>query len=234
VFGDTGGQRTMALVGDSHALEWFPAFDRAARASGTKLYFFAKLQCPFTDARVSGPKGPNPSCDAWRSAVTERLAKVPELDTVVMARSFKYRDELLDGRGKELAPSRVVSAWAAGTRRTLDDLTALAPKVILLKGTPDAPEDVPTCLSRSDQAADCAFDRDTGVAADAPLLAGERKAMQGRSGVEHLDLNGIACPDDPCPVVVDDGVVVYGDSNHLTMSFSRLVWRLVAERLKDA
>ena len=42
--------RTVALVGDSHATQWFPAFDRLGKEQGWKVVTFTKSSCPFTTA----------------------------------------------------------------------------------------------------------------------------------------------------------------------------------------
>ena len=53
VYGDPAGAFTVALVGDSHAGQWFPAFEALAAQRGWRLLPFVKLSCPFIDMPVS-------------------------------------------------------------------------------------------------------------------------------------------------------------------------------------
>ena len=46
IFGDTRAARSIALLGDSHAAQWFPALDIWAKSRGYKLYTFTKSSCP--------------------------------------------------------------------------------------------------------------------------------------------------------------------------------------------
>jgi len=44
--GDPEGDRTVVLIGDSHARQWIPALDRIAAASGLKAYYLVREGCP--------------------------------------------------------------------------------------------------------------------------------------------------------------------------------------------
>ena len=46
IFGDTSATKAIALFGDSHAAQWFPALNIWAKQSGFKLYTFTKSSCP--------------------------------------------------------------------------------------------------------------------------------------------------------------------------------------------
>jgi hypothetical protein len=46
VYGSPAPQRTVMLLGDSHALQWFPALDRAARTRRWRLVSLTKTTCP--------------------------------------------------------------------------------------------------------------------------------------------------------------------------------------------
>ena len=42
------GRRTLVLVGDSHAAQWFPALERLAEREHFRLVSWTKSGCPFT------------------------------------------------------------------------------------------------------------------------------------------------------------------------------------------
>ncbi len=43
---------TVALVGDSHAAQWFPALQRIAKHEDWRIQTFVKVSCPLIDMRV--------------------------------------------------------------------------------------------------------------------------------------------------------------------------------------
>ena len=47
VYGDRKGKITVALVGDSHAAQWFPALADVARRHHWRIVTFTKVACPF-------------------------------------------------------------------------------------------------------------------------------------------------------------------------------------------
>ena len=72
-YGAPGGSRTIALVGDSKALQWLPALDTWASQHGVVLVTFVKSSCPFADTLVDVSGEPYPSCRDWNAAVLQRL-----------------------------------------------------------------------------------------------------------------------------------------------------------------
>ena len=77
-YGDPNGALTVALVGDSHASNWFPALEALATQRGWRLVPFTKHSCVFVDMRIWSPhlKREYTECAAWRENVVERLAEV--------------------------------------------------------------------------------------------------------------------------------------------------------------
>ena len=52
VYGVTTSKKIVALVGDSHAGQLFPAVERIAKAQGWRLEVFVKVSCAFIDMKV--------------------------------------------------------------------------------------------------------------------------------------------------------------------------------------
>ena len=78
-FGARGGGRTVVLVGDSKALQWFTPLRRIARHSGWRLVAIAKVGCPFADVvrPVDGVR--NRTCERWgRRALREIVRLRPD------------------------------------------------------------------------------------------------------------------------------------------------------------
>jgi peptidoglycan/LPS O-acetylase OafA/YrhL len=223
-YGDPQGTKVVALVGDSHAAMWLPALDKVAKAKHWQVRMWAKSACPMTEVGIylASYKAAYDACTAWRTDVLRRLAEIPHLDLVVVARSKGYVSGLvLDGTGSVVSDSALPAAWRAGTRDLLTRLTSLSRRVVLVRDTPWAFGDVPDCLSAhlSDPTS-CAFPRADRQHLDDPMVTGENAAMAGMAHVRMVDPTTLVCPQDTCQVVTPTGVIVYRDGHHLTRTFA--------------
>jgi peptidoglycan/LPS O-acetylase OafA/YrhL len=208
VYGDPEGSVTVALVGDSHAAQWFPALEAIAEARHWRLVTFVKVACPFIDMPVRNLalKREYPECAEFRDRTIERVAEMrPDLTLVSMSRFAIH-----PVRPEDRSSARQGEAVA----RAIDRLPAT---VALVVDTPDAGRDVPSCLSRhTSDTRRCAIPRATAFAGE--LGAIERLAAE-RTGAALIDLTDRICRGDPCPVAVD-GMIVFRDHRHLTATFA--------------
>ncbi|OGO58286.1 MAG: hypothetical protein A2Z32_04810, partial [Chloroflexi bacterium RBG_16_69_14] len=209
VYGDKGAAFTVALVGDSHAAQWFPALERVARTRGWRILTFVKVACPFVDMRVRNIslKREYGECAAYNDATIARLREArPDITIVSMSRFAIHPVFERDA---------TVAAQAAALARMLERIPGRA---AVLVDTPDGGRDIPACLSRhvADVRA-CAIARKVAFARS--LGAIERAATQA-TGATLIDLTSRVCRAEPCPVVVD-GMIVFRDIRHLTATFSR-------------
>ena len=81
-FGDPQGATTVALVGDSKAMQWLPALEEAASTRGWRVVTYGKSSCAFSDAPAAQAGAAYPQCDAWNRAVMDALRADPP-DVVV-------------------------------------------------------------------------------------------------------------------------------------------------------
>ncbi|HMJ81180.1 MAG TPA: acyltransferase family protein, partial [Candidatus Dormibacteraeota bacterium] len=138
VFGAKHGQVTVALVGDSHASQWFPALQRIAVARGWRLIPFVKLSCRFLDLPEYNTilKREYTECEAWRPVVVRQLqALKPDLTIVAAAggmATMSTKDD--DPRVQGAAMARL--------------LKQIPSRIVILADTPVARKDVLDCLSR--------------------------------------------------------------------------------------
>jgi peptidoglycan/LPS O-acetylase OafA/YrhL len=229
-----GGTRTIALLGDSHAQQWLPALARAAKEKGWTVYHFAKPSCTMTDVPIFHvqAKGRYTACEQWRANVMDRVAQIDGLDAIVIGRWKDYKDIALQADGSRATPETISDLWAAGSSRTYPRLAEAAPRVVVMADTPRPPHDVPSCLSRTDEPAGCAFDRTATTHQDGALLAAERAAAP--KAFRTIDLTPVICPQQSCPVVSPAGLIMYRDSNHLTDGYSESLWKLMASELTKA
>ena len=206
VYGDEHGSFTVALVGDSHAEQWFPALERLATERGWRLIPLTKYSCVFLDMPVWSPylEREYTECATWRENVIGQLAEIhPDLVIVASDRWFP----VLTDRDND--PERQGAAMARLIKR-------IPGTVGILVDTPRSAFDVPACLAAHPRA----IERCTTSRADAfgwrHRLREEAAARL--SGASLIDLSAATCPSDPCPPIIGS-TLVYRDHHHLTATF---------------
>lgn len=223
VYGDPQGTTKVVLVGDSHAQQWFPAVEAAARERGVALYTWTKSACPIADVvpynlhlRTSYEK-----CGQWRDQV---MARVVELrpDVVIASQSNALAD---DGTTAE--------EWVAATQRTLDALGRGGASVVFVGDTPTVDVAIPHCLAlHGTHTGDCDFARRTQHQHEAELTAALHEALHLKKG-EVVDPLAWWCGEERCPAVVSD-TMTYRDSNHISPVFSATLAPHFSELLSGA
>jgi hypothetical protein len=209
VFGDSSGGRTVALVGDSHASQWFPALQLIATQQHWRLVTFTKLSCRFIDLPIFSRvlKREYTECETWQANVVEDLVGLrPDLTIVEAARG----------------PEMVNTADVNPTRQGSAMARLLAPvggQIAIIVDTPESRVDVPACISGHIlDLRPCETPRSTALGWEHLRL--ERAATRALAPRATLvDLNDAICPSDPCPVVLN-GMIVYRDDHHMTATFA--------------
>ncbi|MEV6298627.1 acyltransferase family protein [Actinoplanes sp. NPDC051861] len=223
VYGDRRGSRTVVLFGDSHALQWFPAFDQLARQRGWRLINWTRSSCsPATvalDERLAQRR--YPECDTWRAEILRRVGGLRP-DLVVVSSSVNYR-RVLAG-----APADPDGVWRTGWARTLGELKRGGRKVVLLGDTPFFAGEPADCLTGNPKAiGGCAAPADTVLTE--PAWREIQRAAAVAAGVPVIDPVPWLCAA-RCPLVVGN-TLVYRDSNHLTEAYARLLTPMLERRL---
>ncbi|PRC41872.1 acyltransferase [Mycobacterium sp. ITM-2017-0098] len=216
--GDTASSTTVALVGDSHAAMWNPAFRKAAEQRQWRLEMMAKGACPLTDLPITNPLRRLlqlvQHCEQWRAQVMERLrAERPQLIVVSAWRGYGI-DESLTGF------TAYDAVWLESLTRLVRQLRDTGAKVLMLGPVPNPQSPVPICLSGNlNDVAACSPDRS--VAVNEPGIAAEAAATEAGGG-QYVDVTDLFCTDRRCPVIVGN-TLVYFDSYHLTIEYSGLL-----------
>ena len=224
VFGDAESETVVALIGDSHAAQWFPAVQRLAEDQDWALHVFFKGGCAFLDEGdvnlISG------SCVTWNESVMERLADWPELDAVVTSatRGYTFRDA---GDGAEREET-VVSAFARQWQQVVDGGAGL----LVLVDTPKMPQSVIDCVQEADSAEvmrSCDVSRERALSGDDYLTPASARVP----GAVLLELNDLLCTADRCPAVIGNAIAYWDDSSHMTKTFTRTLAPYLAEPLEQ-
>ena len=207
----------VVLFGDSHALQWRGALQRVADDLGWRLYFLTKSACPVARIRLHAS-----DCAEWRKrAITKIEAIRPAIIVTSEHNTYKVAGATSDADGDR--------QWRAGLTATLKRLAGVTSNVVLLGDSPtwiDATECLPQHLG---DIAACAKRR--GAATRRHRLTDDRAAAKS-AGVRYASTFPLTCPYDPCPPVIDQLLVAY-DTGHMTVAFSRTLWRGLSALLPD-
>jgi peptidoglycan/LPS O-acetylase OafA/YrhL len=222
-FGTRVGATTVALVGDSKAMQWLPALELAAPREDWHIVTYGKGSCTFVSAPTAQAGRPFPECDEWNAAVLDELRSLAPDVIVTSANPSLW----IEGGGRDAHEAAVVPAFVEQWRV----LREIAPLVVL-GNSPDSPNDLDVCVARHpEDISACDFPRDDATARN--RLDQMRTAATAVPGVRFLDLSGLVCPRDICPVVIDN-VTVHRPGNHITATFAERAEPLLTPVLRSA
>jgi peptidoglycan/LPS O-acetylase OafA/YrhL len=227
-YGAADGPVRVVLMGDSKAAQWFPALEQIARERGWRFYSLTKSGCPAADVTPWSKNLSRPyrECDQWREQILQRLGR-ERPDLVLL--SSAYPGRVYDrSRGQEAGLEASRDVWREGWKRTLARLRDDGIRAALLRNTPEAGQDMASCVSGhldAPQACDVRLhpsrvtrlERDAAAATRTPLI----------------DMTPSLCRGGTC-AAVQDGVLMYRDRTHLTPEAVRRLAPSLGERRLDA
>ncbi|MFF2106785.1 acyltransferase family protein [Rhodococcus koreensis] len=208
VYGDVSADRTIAVVGSSHAEHWVPALDRIGRQRGVRVETYLKMGCPLTVADVPLLAGePYPDCGDWSRDVLDRLRD--HRPDWVFSTSSRPNEE---GAG-DVTPTDYVGLW--------ERLADFGLPFLGIRDTPwlhhdGVPYSAVDCLADGGDADSCGLPRDDVLAPDNPTV----EAARDLPSVHPLDLTDAVCDVAICRAV-QGNILVYHDSHHLSATYVR-------------
>ncbi len=216
VFGDTQGTKTVWLVGDSHAAQWFPALNALAKLQGWKLVSHTYSGCPTTATLLPDPKTPGAmyvSCQRWQNLLLSKVRQAHP-DLIVVGAATVLLPDAMDGFTSRLA-----------------DFVAASRSVIVLGDTPQQSQDVPPCVSaHMSNAAACATGR---AIAMVNVNKADLEAAANAVGAHFANTLDWFCTQDSCPVIVKN-VLLYRDAAHITPEANTWISRVFNENVLQA
>ena len=228
--GDVDADRTIVLVGDSHARAWSPALDAIGTGLGYRTYALAHTACPANQAHRLDPDTGRrwPECEDfvdWSVATVRDLR--PDLVVISSAPLAPVVDpqtgEVVNRGGNGTEVERGVGL---GLRQEIEALTPYAGRVVVLGDTPMLPHPPGECLSTAGSLADCL----------AKPLAGRQHlersllAVAREAGADVVDAQPWFCDRGHCPAVVGSFVPLR-DREHLTTEYSEHLAPALAKAL---
>lgn len=209
--GDTASPTRVALIGDSNAAMWSPAFREVADQRHWRLEVLSKAACPMLDLPINiFFQRKFTECEQWRGKIIARLqSEHPRL--VVLGIS---RHDI----GTGFPPYG--PAWIDSLTRLVRQLRGMGTDVLVLGPIPDLRNMVPDCLSvHLDNAMACSSRRPTAV--NERGMAAE-KAVTNTGGGQYGDISELFCAGDRCPAIVGN-TLVYHNEFHVTPQYARLL-----------
>jgi len=222
VYGEEDAGTTVAVVGDSHSAQWFPALHEMAQERDWRLHLYTKSSCAFTDAMTAnGEGGPYEECRSWNRAVVEEFEEL-EPDLVFTSSSTTARpvgsDSIEEGKPE----------IADGMSRLWEDISEVAGPIVAIRDTPRHQRDVVECVSANlDEPGRCEVTEGEAFELDDP----QEEAVRALGDEAHmLDLSDRFCVGGGCPAVIGN-VMVYRDAGHITQTYIRLLADDLGSRL---
>jgi peptidoglycan/LPS O-acetylase OafA/YrhL len=207
-FGVPTGTTTVALVGDSKAMQWLPALEALAAQRQWRVVTYGKSSCSFASGRAELAGAAYPECDEWNDQVMARLAASPP-DVVVTS---GHATAAWDGarRAREALEDGLAQRW--------EEVAGLGSRLVVVGDSPISPDDLDVCTARHPRQLQlCDFDRASAVAGSGLPV---QQAAAARVGVDVVDLTGWICPGTRCPVAIGH-VAVHRPGDHLTATYVR-------------
>ena len=206
--------RTIALIGDSHAAHWRGAIEVVAQVRGWTGYSMTRSGCPLSTATPDLEPARRNSCATWRKAIYAWLRRHPEVRTVFVSQLAGLGVRAPRGQSsREYEVQGFIRAWQR--------LPKTVREIVVLRDTPVRRDDTSLCVDRAIRRNQrvgqvCAFSRSRALRRDPAAIAALRRGVRR---VHLVDLTKFMCSPKLCFPIVG-GVLVYKDQTHLTPLFA--------------
>ncbi len=213
--GDTEGDKTLVLIGDSHARQWVPALDELSQRYGYTAYFLIREGCPSSDVTpwmVHG--GPSTDCEAFQDWAREQVEEL-QPDVVLLGSEANRRGFSDDGELVNDEPT-MATLYREGMEREIDYLAPNAGRVIVIGDPPAVMEHPGRCLSERDATLESCLSSEDKVSLT--YIDSLRQAAKNK-GVVFVETAAWFCADGLCPSVVGD-YIAHRDRTHISQSYA--------------
>ncbi len=227
--GDLEADRTIVLLGDSHARMWRSALERYSREQGWRLVPLLKVGCPAVDWPVwrGNEQDIDEDCTRFHDWAMEQIAAIAPDVVVVGSHPVGYlADEQATG---PVPPAATLDAWQTGMQRLVDKVSGSTGAVRLVLDVPQRDVLPATCLS--DSAATMRTCTTRFTARIRNFNARTEAVADANPDTLAVDLTPFLCFRGWCPMVVS-GIAVYADDDHLSKTYADHLYNVFGHRLR--
>ncbi|WP_424346311.1 acyltransferase family protein [Kocuria sp. CH-021] len=208
----TAPDRTLVVLGDSHAQQLLTPIHRAADAQGWRVVSYLRMACRYTAASTS----PDEECSEFNAAARD-AALAADPDAVVTIGTLSL---------PEAPHEQLVEGYEDGVRPFLD---AGIP-VLGFRDNPRFPFSMFACVETYGPD----HDRCNPPRSESLLPVNPLEALAARHEKLHsIDLTDRLCTEDVCPGVIGN-IQVYMDLDHVTSAYGETLAPDVEQRMTDA
>jgi len=196
VYGNPNGEKSIFLIGGSHAASWQPAVDKASRELGWRLIYATKSNCRLT------LDSPNSDCADFNRGVVN-IIKQERPDLIISTST------VTSGNGQEVIPEGYLDAWKEFSTYGIDFL--------MIRDIPRWERDPVNCVERFPYRVNevCAMKASERMASEDP----SNSIRNDYPNFTFVDFTEAVCPGGIC-LARDDAGFTYRDDDHFTKDFS--------------
>ena len=226
--GDVDADRTLVVLGDSHARMWVPALERIAETYGYRAYYLVLQGCPGLDQTPwqKNGDGPQVACEQFQEWAADRVAELEPDLTVVATDVDEVGYEGPDGT--HVSDDATVEQMAEdGIAAQLARLEPVSGRTVVLGDPPQRTVNPNECLTEGDASLRACLSPPD--ARSVTMLYAVRRGTLAAGG-DYIGTVPWFCFDGTCPTVVGDRVT-HRDLEHVTIPYADWLAPELARRL---
>ena len=227
--GDPDGDKTLVLIGDSHARQWIPALDELGKRYGYTAYFLVREGCPGSDVTpwLNNDTGPAVQCEEFQDWAVSQVEEL-QADVVVLGSQANPNGFASESGEHVTDEDTLVEMYGAGMTSQVSRLAPLTDRVILIGDPPDLTFDPGPCLSERDATLEACLSE-----GDATSVRFAESLRDGAlaAGAEFVKTSQWFCAEGGCPTVIGD-YIARRDKAHVSVSYAEYLTDELEERLK--
>ncbi len=218
-FGNPESKTSLALIGDSHAAQWFQPIKNIIEKRNWKLVVYIQSGCSLFSANYELSK----DCQLWNNYVLQQIRI--EKFSLVFASNFSNGESLQDE--KRILPSSLVTD---NLKILKSAITKFDTKLLYIADTPKPTSIIPHCLSQYvAQIQICTFDLPQAINLSLDLML---KKIFSTDRSSYVDLTEWFCVNSRCPGIIGN-TLVYRDDSHISDSYAIALTDVLAAQINE-